>query len=298
MIISSKVQEALEKKKPVVALESTVIAHGLPYPENLKVAEELENIVYENECIPATIGILKGEIIVGLSKEQIIELINDAPIKVGTREIPYALALKKSAATTVSSTAKIANTAGIKVFATGGIGGVHRGEWDVSQDIIELSKTDIIVVSAGCKSILDIRKTLEFLETFQVLTIGYKTEYFPMFYNGLSKEKIYRVDNENEIAKMYCEKNNIGLKSAILVANPIQNEYIIDQQKMDEYMKVVEYELQQKEIHGKEVTPYMLKRLVELSNGKTLESNIALLKNNVKLACKIAKALKNGRVKQ
>jgi len=221
LFISEKVQKALEENKPIVALESTVIAHGLPYPENLKVAQEFEDIVYENGCVPATIGILKGEVIVGLSKEQLIELVDDNPIKVGTREISYAIAMKKSAATTVSSTARIASLAGIKVFATGGIGGVHRGEWDVSQDIIELSKTNIIVVSAGCKSILDIKKTLEFLETFQVLTLGHKTEYFPIFYNGLSKEKIYKVESADEIANIFNEKNKLKLESALLVANPI-----------------------------------------------------------------------------
>ncbi|MBB6061987.1 pseudouridine-5'-phosphate glycosidase [Thermosipho japonicus] len=292
MIISEKVQNALEENKPIVALESTVIAHGLPYPENLKVAQDFEEIVYENGCVPATIGILKGKVIVGLSKEQLIELVDDNPIKVGTREISYAIAMKKSAATTVSSTARIANLSGIKVFATGGIGGVHRGDWDVSQDIIELSKTNIIVVSAGCKSILDIKKTLEFLETFQVLTVGYKTEYFPIFYNGLSKEKIYKVESTDEIANIFHEKNKLKLESAILVANPIPEDYVLDNNEIEGYIKIVEKEITEKDIRGKEVTPYMLKRLVELSNGKTLESNIALLKNNVELACKIAQSLK------
>ncbi|EKF49642.1 indigoidine synthase A [Thermosipho africanus H17ap60334] len=292
MVISEKVQKALEENKPIVALESTVIAHGLPYPENLKVAQEFEEIVYENGCVPATIGILKGEVIVGLSKEQLIELVDDNPIKVGTREISYAIAMKKSAATTVSSTARIASLAGIKVFATGGIGGVHRGEWDVSQDIIELSKTNIIVVSAGCKSILDIKKTLEFLETFQVLTVGYKTEYFPIFYNGLSKEKIYKVESADEIANIFNEKNKLKLESALLVANPIPENYVLDNNEIEGYIKIIEKEIAEKDIHGKEVTPYMLKRLVELSNGKTLESNIVLLKNNVELACKIAQSLK------
>ncbi|WP_126993400.1 pseudouridine-5'-phosphate glycosidase [Thermosipho globiformans] len=292
MIISEKVKKALEENKPIVALESTVIAHGLPYPENLKVAQEFEDIVYKNGCVPATIGILKGEVIVGLSKDQIIELVDDNPIKVGTREISYAIAMKKSAATTVSSTARIASLAGIKVFATGGIGGVHRGGWDVSQDIIELSKTNIIVVSAGCKSILDIKKTLEFLETFQVLTVGYKTEYFPIFYNGLSEEKIYKVESADEIARIFNEKNKLKLESAILVANPIPEDYVLDNNEIEGYIKIIEKEIEEKDIRGKEVTPYMLKRLVELSNGKTLESNIALLKNNVELACKIAQSLK------
>ncbi|MBO8139806.1 MAG: pseudouridine-5'-phosphate glycosidase [Thermosipho sp. (in: Bacteria)] len=289
MIISDKVKNALNNKLPVVALESTVLAHGLPYPENIKVFEELEKVVYDNDCIPATIGILKGTVKIGLDKEEVIELINNNPIKVGTREIPYAIAKKMYAATTVSSTAYLSSISGIKVFATGGIGGVHRGEWDVSQDIIELSKTNIIVVSAGCKSILDIDKTLEFLETFQVLVVGYKTNLFPIFYNGLSDKPIYSVENPKEIADIFKSKNEINIKSAVLVANKISEKYVISNNEIEDYINIIENEIKAKNIKGKEVTPYMLSRLVELSNGRTLTSNIALLKNNVKLACEIAK---------
>lgn len=289
LIISEKVKKALEDKKPIVALESTVLAHGLPYPENIKIFEKLENIVYENDCIPATIGILKGNIKIGLSKEEVIELINNNPIKVGTRELPYVMAMNKYAATTVSSTAYISSIVGINVFATGGIGGVHRGEWDVSQDIIELSKTNMIVVSSGCKSILDIDKTLEFLETFQVLVLGYRTDYFPIFYNGLSNKKIYRVDEVKQIPETFKKMREIKLNGSILVANPIPSNYIIPSEDTEQYIKIIEEELNQKQIKGKDVTPYMLRRLVELSNGKTLESNIILLENNVKLACEIAK---------
>ena len=289
MIISDKVKNALNNKLPVVALESTVLAHGLPYPENIKVFEELEKVVYDNDCIPATIGILKGNIKIGLDKEEVVELINNNPIKVGTREIPYAIAKKMYAATTVSSTAYLSSISGIKVFATGGIGGVHRGEWDVSQDIIELSKTNIIVVSAGCKSILDIDKTLEFLETFQVLVVGYKTNLFPIFYNGLSDKPIYSVENPKEIADIFKSKNEINIKSAVLVANKISEKYVISNNEIEDYINIIENEIKAKNIKGKEVTPYMLSRLVELSNGRTLTSNIALLKNNVKLACEIAK---------
>jgi len=289
LIISNKVKNALNNKLPVVALESTVLAHGLPYPENIKVFEELEKIVYDNNCIPATIGILKGNIKIGLDKEEVVELINNNPIKVGTREIPYTIAKKLYAATTVSSTAYLSSISGIKVFATGGIGGVHRGEWDVSQDIIELSKTNIIVVSAGCKSILDIDKTLEFLETFQVLVVGYKTNLFPIFYNGLSDKPIYSVENPKEIADIFKSKNEINIKSAVLVANKISEKYVISNNEIEDYINIIENEIKAKNIKGKEVTPYMLSRLVELSNGRTLTSNIALLKNNVKLACEIAK---------
>ncbi|MDK2886131.1 MAG: pseudouridylate synthase [Thermosipho sp. (in: thermotogales)] len=289
MIISDKVKDAINKKLPVVALESTVLAHGLPYPENIKVFEKLEKIVYDNNCIPATIGILKGKVKIGLEKEEVIELINNNPIKVGTREIPFAVAKNLYAATTVSSTAYLSSLAGIKVFATGGIGGVHRGDWDVSQDIIELSKTNIIVVSAGCKSILDIDKTLEFLETFQVLVVGYKTNLFPIFYNGLSDKPIYSVNSPKEIAEIFNSKNNLNIKSSILVANKIPEEFIIPNNEIENYINIIENEIKLKNIKGKEVTPYMLSRLVELSKGKTLISNIALLENNVKLACEIAK---------
>jgi pseudouridine-5'-phosphate glycosidase len=289
VIISDKVKDAINKKLPVVALESTVLAHGLPYPENIKVFEKLEKIVYDNNCIPATIGILKGKVKIGLEKEEVIELINNNPIKVGTREIPFAVAKNLYAATTVSSTAYLSSLAGIKVFATGGIGGVHRGDWDVSQDIIELSKTNIIVVSAGCKSILDIDKTLEFLETFQVLVVGYKTNLFPIFYNGLSDKPIYSVNSPKEIAEIFNSKNNLNIKSSILVANKIPEEFIIPNNEIENYINIIENEIKLKNIKGKEVTPYMLSRLVELSKGKTLISNIALLENNVKLACEIAK---------
>ncbi|ANQ54167.1 pseudouridine-5'-phosphate glycosidase [Thermosipho sp. 1063] len=287
--ISQIVSEALKNNKPVVALESTVLAHGLPYPENLKVFRRLEELVKDNNCVPATIGVLKGKVKIGMSEEEVVELIKDNPIKVGTRELPYAVSLKKSAATTVSSTARLASFANIKVFATGGIGGVHRGEWDVSQDIMELSNTNIIVVSAGCKSILDIRRTLEFLETFQVLTLGYKTEYFPIFYNGLSDERIYKVESTKEIAKIFVTKESLGIKGAILVANPIPKVYEIDNDEIERYIEIIEKEMEN--VKGKEVTPYILKRLVELSNGRTLESNIKLLENNVELACKIAQSL-------
>ncbi|SHH58342.1 pseudouridine-5'-phosphate glycosidase [Thermosipho atlanticus] len=291
MIITNEVKKALEEQIPIVALESTVLAHGLPFPQNIEVFEKLENIVRENGCIPATIGVLKGEVKIGLTKDDVKKLIENDPLKIGTRELPYAIAMKKYAATTVSSTAYIASTIGINVFATGGIGGVHRGEWDVSQDIFELSKTNIIVVSAGCKSILDIEKTLEFLESFQILVVGYKTNKFPVFYNGLSKFKIFETNTPLEIANIFKAKNKYNLNSSILVANPVPKEYIIPIDETEKYIKLIEKEMTARHLKGKEVTPYMLKRLVELSNGKTLKSNIALLENNVKLACKIAKLI-------
>lgn len=293
MIISEKVKKALEDGIPVIALESTVIAHGLPYPHNVETAKMLEEMALENGVVPATIGILKGEIIVGMSQEQINEMLADEPLKIGTREIPYAVGMKKSAATTVSATMRIAKIAGIDVFATGGIGGVHIGDWDVSQDITEMAKSDVIVVSAGCKSILDVKKTIEFLETFQVTVVGYKTNKFPIFYEGLSDFNLeHRVDSPEDIAKVFRAKKSLGIEGALLVANPIPQEFVISEQEVDGYMKQALSECFEKGITGKAVTPYLLSRIAQLSNGKTLTSNIELLKNNVLLACQIAKSLK------
>lgn len=293
MIISEKVKKALEDGIPVIALESTVIAHGLPYPHNVETAKILEEMALENGVVPATIGILKGEIIVGMSQEQINEMLADEPLKIGTREIPYAVGMKKSAATTVSATMRIARIAGIDVFATGGIGGVHIGDWDVSQDITEMAKSDVIVVSAGCKSILDVKKTIEFLETFQVTVVGYKTNKFPIFYEGLSDFNLeHRVDSPEDIAKVFRAKKSLGIEGALLVANPIPQEFVISEQEVDGYMKQALSECFEKGITGKAVTPYLLSRIAQLSNGKTLTSNIELLKNNVLLACQIAKSLK------
>ncbi len=293
MIIAGKVKKALENKEPIIALESTVIAHGLPYPLNVETAKMLEDIALENGVVPATIGILKGEIIVGMSQEQINEMLADEPLKIGTREIPYAVGMKKSAATTVSATMRIAKIAGIDVFATGGIGGVHIGDWDVSQDITEMAKSDVIVVSAGCKSILDVKKTMEFLETFQVTVVGYKTNKFPIFYEGLSDFNLeHHVDSPEDIAKVFRAKKLLGIEGALLVANPIPQEFVISEQEVDGYMKQALSECFEKGITGKGVTPYLLSRIAQLSNGKTLISNIELLKNNVLLACQIAKSLK------
>ncbi len=293
MIISQKVKKALESNVPVVALESTVIAHGLPYPNNVETAKLLEEMALNLGVVPATIGILKGEIIVGMTHEQILEMLEDNPLKIGTREIPYVVGMKKSAATTVSATMRIAKLSGIDVFATGGIGGVHVGDWDVSQDITEMAKSDVVVVSAGCKSILDVRKTIEFLETFQVTVVGYKTERFPIFYEGLSDYKLdHTVDNSDEIARIFKAKKELGIEGALLVANPIPNEYVIPESEVQGYIQQALNECFEKGISGKYVTPYLLSRVAQLSNGRTLKANIELLKNNVVLACQIAKSLK------
>ncbi|MGC9770956.1 pseudouridine-5'-phosphate glycosidase [Fervidobacterium islandicum] len=295
--IAKKVKEALENGQPVVALESTVIAHGLPYPHNVETAKLLEDICAENGVVPATIGVLKGEIIVGMTQEEINEMLNDEPLKIGTREIPYVVAMKKSAATTVSATMRIAKMAGIDVFATGGIGGVHVGDWDVSQDITEMAKTDLVVVSAGCKSILDVKKTVEFMETFQILVLGYRTDKFPIFYEGLSSFTLeHVVQQPDEVAKIYLTKKELGIEGAVLVANPIPQEYAIEESEVQKYIEQALKECEEKGITGKQVTPYILSRVAELSNYKTLRANIELLKNNVRLACQIAKEIVNLKV--
>jgi len=290
--LSDEVRTALESGKPIVALESTVIAHGLPYPHNIETAKMMEDIARKNDVVPATIGVVRGKIIVGMSEEQINEMLEDEPLKIGTREIPYVVALKKSAATTVSATMRIAKLAGIDVFATGGIGGVHMGDWDVSQDITEMAKSDVIVVSAGCKSILDVRKTIEFLETFQVTVLGYKTNKFPIFYEGLSDYQIdHAVDSPKEVAEIFKAKKALDIEGAILVANPIQQEHVIAESEVQGYIDQALNECFERGISGKNVTPYLLSRVAELSDGKTLKANIELLKNNAELACQIAKEL-------
>lgn len=293
--ISHEVVDGLDRGLPVVALETTVLAHGLPYPQNLELAEEIEQICRSYGVVPATIGIIRGEIIVGMNFEEISTLISDEPLKIGTREIPYAVALKKTAATTVSATVRIAGIVGIDVFATGGIGGVHPGDWDVSQDITELCKNTCVVVSSGCKSILDVRKTIEFLETFQVTVVGYRTTKFPIFYEGISDYDLeYVVEHPKEIATIFTVKKKLGIEGSLLVANPIPAEYIVSESEVQAYMKTALNECFEKGISGKGVTPYLLSRIAELSGGKTVRANAELIKNNVKLACEIARELSTG----
>lgn len=279
-----------EKK---IALESTVIAHGLPKPVNIKVALELEQIVRQNDCTPCTVGIIDGQIKVGLSKEEIIEIgtRNDV-IKVGTAEIPVAVALKKSAATTVSATMRIAHLNGIRVFATGGIGGVHSTEhWDVSQDLMELAKTRMIVVSAGPKSILNLQSTVEMLESLQVTVVGYRTDRLPAFYCKSTDLKITKVDSAEQIASIFLQKEKLDLSGALLVFNPIPEDHAIEQEEFEKWQQMAQRDLQRSGIEGKDVTPFLLSRLAYYSNGKTVQSNIELLKNNVKLACDIVNQL-------
>lgn len=290
--VSEEVRRALERGEPVVALETTVVVHGLPRPHNMETVSELMEICRASKVVPAIIGVVRGRITVGMTLPEIAELLRADALKVGTRELPYVAALGKNAATTVSATLKVASKVGIRTLATGGIGGVHVGDWDVSQDIVEMARTDGIVVSSGCKSILDVRKTLEFLETFQVLVVGYRTGHFPIFYEGLSEYEIeYQVHSPEEVVEVYKRKVQLGLDGTLLVANPIPPEHAIAEEEVSGYVTQALNECLERGISGKAVTPYLLSRIAELSGGRTVRANVELLKNNVALACEIAKLL-------
>ncbi len=275
-----------EKK---IALESTVIAHGLPKPVNIDVALELEEIARQNGCMPYTVGIIDGQIKVGLSEKEIVEIgTKEDVMKVGTSEIAVAVALKRSAATTVSATMRIAYSHGIKVFATGGIGGVHSTEyWDVSQDLMELARTRMVVVSAGPKSILDLKSTVEMLETLQITILGYKTDRLPAFYCKSTDLPLTKVESPEQVASIFFYKERLNLPGALLVFNPISDEYAISQEDFEKWQKLAQEDLEKFSVKGKGVTPFLLSRLAYYSNGKTVQSNIELLKSNVRLACDI-----------
>lgn len=298
LVISEKVKEGLKNNKPIVALESTIISHGMPYPKNVETALQCEQIILDNGCIPATIAIINGKLKVGLSHEEIDYLGREGRnvTKVSRRDIPYILALNKNGATTVSATMYIASLANIKIFATGGIGGVHRGAeltMDISCDLEELDKTNVSVVCAGAKAILDLPKTLEYLETKGVLVIGYKTEKLPAFYSSSSEYNVdIRVDDPLTIAKIINVKRAIGLNGGILITNPIPKEFEVPHEVIDKVIDEAIIEMNDLGIHGKESTPFLLAKICELTHGTSLESNIKLVFNNCKLACEISKGLK------
>ncbi|WP_320047838.1 pseudouridine-5'-phosphate glycosidase [uncultured Ilyobacter sp.] len=295
--ISPEIEEALEKGLPVVALESTIISHGMPYPKNVETALEVEKIIRDNGAIPATIAILKGRLKVGLSKDE-IDLLGKTGldvIKTSRRDLPFIISKKLTGATTVASTMIIASFAGIRVFATGGIGGVHRGAettFDISADLQELAHTNVAVICAGAKSILDIGLTLEYLETNGVPVVGYQTDELPAFYTRKSGFKVdYKVDNPKEIALALKAKWELGLKGGMVIANPIPEEYSMDHKLITEIIKNALIEAEKKNIKGKESTPFLLAKVKELTEGKSLESNIQLIYNNAKLAAEISKEL-------
>ena len=291
--INPEVRAALKEGKPVVALESTIISHGMPYPKNVETALKVESIVRENGAIPATIAILEGRLKVGLTTEE-VEFLGKTSgvIKTSRRDIPFIVANKLNGATTVASTMIIAALAGIKVFATGGIGGVHRGAeqtMDISADLEELSMTDVAVVCAGCKSILDIGLTREYLETKGVPVVGFQTEELPAFYTRKSGFKVdYKVDNEEILAKALKAKWDLGLEGGIVVANPIQEEFEMDYDTINNAINVAVKEAEEKGIVGKESTPFLLAKVKEITGGSSLESNIQLVFNNAKVGARLA----------
>lgn len=297
IVYSDEVKKALEQNLPVVALESTIISHGMPYPQNVETALACEEIIRENGAVPATIAIIDGKIHAGLTKEQIEFLASDAEIlKASRRDLPYIIMSKKHGATTVAATMICADLAGIRVFATGGIGGVHRGAektMDISADLQELAQTDVAVVCAGAKSILDLGLTLEYLETFGVPVVGYQTDVLPAFYTRTSPFKVnFRLDTPDEIAELIQTKSELGLHGGVLITNPIPEEDSLDEALINRIIDQAIKEAEEKNIQGKEVTPFLLSRVKDLTEGKSLIANIALVKNNAKLGAQIAVKLK------
>ena len=290
---SKEVSAAKSQGRPIVALESTIISHGLPRPTNLEVAKEVEAIVRGEGATPATIAIIDGEIYVGLEEDQLIRIANDDNIvKASTRDLAIVCANGKSAATTVAATSHIANLADINVFATGGLGGVHRGHlYDESADLIELAKTKIIVVCAGVKSILDVAGTLERLETLAIPVLGYKTNNFPGFYLTDSGFKLeHRVESSADVAKIWGLRHSLNTDdTAIIVANPVVNQ--MDKVFHDQILEAGLSAATAKSITGKGVTPFLLEHFHSTSKGESLRVNIEIIKSNSKLAAQIACAL-------
>lgn len=295
--LSPEVETALSEGAPVIALESTIISHGMPYPENLETALGCEQMARENGAVPATIAILDGELCVGLTREQLERLAKKghAVIKASRRDIPVLVARREDGATTVAATMIIAAMAGIRVFATGGIGGVHRGAtdtMDISADLDELAKTPVTVVCAGAKSILDLKLTLEYLETKGVPVIGYQTDELPAFYtrsSGLSLEA--RCDTPKELSTLVKAHAELGYNGGMVVMNPIPEEYSMDAGYINSVIDKAVQEAEAKGIHGKEVTPFLLAAVKDATKGKSLEANIKLVYNNVALAAQIASGI-------
>lgn len=299
--ISQEVREALQNNQPVVALESTIISHGMPYPQNFETALAVEAKVREFGAVPATIAIINGELRAGLSREEIESFAKkgQAITKVSRRDIPVVAALKQDGATTVASTMIIAEMAGIAVFATGGIGGVHReGEttMDISADLEELANTNVAVVCAGAKSILDIALTLEYLETKGVPVLGYQTEDLPAFYTRQSGFKTdIKIDTAEQVADVLRAKWQLGLRGGVLIANPVPEKYSLDFNEMEKVIANALAEMKQKNIKGKESTPFLLGQVKKLTAGRSLETNIQLVLNNAKVAALIAVAFAKSR---
>ena len=291
--IHPDVENAIKNKLPIVALESTIISHGMPYPNNIETALMVEDTVRSNNAIPATIAIIKERLKVGLTNKEIEFLATNNKVrKISRRDLAIAVTKKLSGSTTVASTMIIANLAKIAVFATGGIGGVHRGAektFDIAADLEELSKTNVCVVCAGAKAILNIGLTLEYLETKGVPVIGYKTSELPAFYSSKSGFNVdYRIDSAIDIAEILKTKWDLSIKGGVLVANPIPIAFELESVMMNEAINEAIIEANKEKIIGKEITPYLLSKVNEITQGKSLNANIKLIQNNAALAAKIA----------
>lgn len=292
--ISPKVTRALEEGKPVVALESTIISHGMPYPKNVQTALEVEQVIINQGVVPATIGIIDGVAIIGMDKDEIEQFGKKQGIKkVSRRDLPIVYTKKLYGATTVASTMILASQAGIEVFVTGGIGGVHRNAqqtFDISADLEELAKTNVTVVCAGCKSILDLPLTMEYLETKGVPVLGYQTNELPDFYTSKSGIKLeYSIQDPVDAANIIKAKRENNIQGGILITNPIPTQYEMDKEIINNAIEKALVSMEKEGIKGKDATPYLLKTIVEITNGDSLESNIKLILNNALVGALIAK---------
>jgi len=301
--IADKIANAIRLHQPIVALESTIISHGMPYPQNVETALAVEQVIREHGAVPATIGIIDGVPIIGMTPDEISLFGQKKGIeKVSRRDLPEVMANGKWGATTVAATMILAAKAGIEFFVTGGIGGVHRGApttFDISADLQELAKTNVTVICAGAKAILDLRLTLEYLETMGVPVYGYRTKKLPAFYTKDSAFNVdKKIDTPEEIAQIIRVKRTFPLDGGILVTNPIPEEYSIDEKLIEHTIKEALQEANVRGIHGKEITPFLLKEIADITGGKSLEANIALIKNNAIVGAQIAKAYSEIRNKR
>ena len=293
--LAEEVKDALAEHRPLVALETTIVTHGMPYPENVATARSLETVIRSGGAVPATIAVMHGEIRVGLSECELTELATTKHVlKLSRNDLAYALATQQAGATTVAATMICAHLAGIRVFATGGIGGVHRGAehtFDISADLEELARTPVAVVCAGAKALLDLPKTLEYLETRGVPVVGYQTDEFPAFWSRSSGLPVpLRMDSPREIARMLQLKWSLGLVGGAVIANPVQAADEIPASEMAAYIETAVADAAARGVSGKAVTPFILSRMLEITGGSSLRTNIALVQNNARLAAELAVA--------
>ena len=293
--VNPEVEKALKEHKPVIALESTIISHGMPYPQNVETAMKVESIIREHSGVPATVGLVDGEGVVGLTPEEIEEMGKRGMSipKVSRRDLPMIIAEKSWGATTVATTMILASMAGVEFFVTGGIGGVHRGAestFDISADLEELGRTNVTVICAGAKAILDLPKTLEVLETKGVPVLGYQTSELPAFYTRTSGLKVdYAIKDAKDAANIVKAKRNLGLNGGILITNPIPEQYSMDPEVINKVIDEAIKEMDEKGIKGKQCTPFLLAKIAEITEGKSLAANIQLVFNNAAVGTEIAK---------